>query len=207
MPPSPAARASPATSSSRAGAGSDVSAGGEDVEGEVSSASPARMAVASSNALWTVGWPRLQIVVVHRRQVVVDQRIAVHAFERRRDRRVRRHGSASNSAALSMTRNGRSRLPPLSTPWRIAASSLGRPRDLAGAEAGSPSSRSSSDLDLGRARGKHRFESGASRRRSSRASLYGKSLRGQGCGRNRKPDARSRRQSLHKPSRPFIANG
>ena len=43
-----------------------------------------------------------EIVIVHPRQIVMDQRIAVNAFERRRDPQ-RIAGSASNSAALSMT--------------------------------------------------------------------------------------------------------
>ena len=42
------------------------------------------MAVHSSKALWTVGLPRRRVVVVHGRQIVVDERIAVHALERRR---------------------------------------------------------------------------------------------------------------------------
>ena len=47
----------------------------------VSSASPARIAVASSNCLWQRRLAAPQIVVVHRRQIVVDQRIGVHEFD------------------------------------------------------------------------------------------------------------------------------
>ena len=61
----------------------------------------------------------------------MDQRIAVHAFERRRHAQRRLAVGVENRAALSMTRNGRRRLPPFSTPWRIAAISRRRPRDLA----------------------------------------------------------------------------
>ena len=59
----------------------------------VSRASPARMAMASPNFLWQVGLPAAQIVVVHRRQVVVDQRIGVDHLHRA-GRRHRRLGGA-----------------------------------------------------------------------------------------------------------------
>jgi len=47
------------------------------------SPSPARIAVASSKARWVVGRPRLKSSSVHRRQIVVDQRIGMDAFDRR----------------------------------------------------------------------------------------------------------------------------
>ena len=51
-----------------------------------------------------------QIAVVHRRQIVVDQRIGMHHLDRRRDLQ-RAAGPTRNSRALAITRNGRSRLP------------------------------------------------------------------------------------------------
>ena len=50
------------------------------------SASPARIAVSSPKSLWQVGRPAAQVVVVHRRQVVVDERVGVHQLEGRRGR-------------------------------------------------------------------------------------------------------------------------
>ena len=120
MPPIPAARARPATSSRLRRCGKRLSPR-RGFEGE------RQQAVAREDGGRLVEGPvhrRLaapEIVIVHRRQIVMDQRIAVHAFERRGDPQ-RIAGSASNSAALSITSKGRSRLPPLSTPCRIAAS-------------------------------------------------------------------------------------
>ena len=46
------------------------------------SASPARIAVASSKCTWQVGRPRRRSRVVHRRQVVVDQRVGMEQLDR-----------------------------------------------------------------------------------------------------------------------------
>ncbi len=45
--------------------------------------SPASTAVDSSKARWTVGLPRRKIVIVHARQIVMDQRIDVDRLDRR----------------------------------------------------------------------------------------------------------------------------
>ena len=58
MPPRPEARARPSTRSARTAAPDRSPARPAMSKASVSSASPARMAVASSNALCTVGWPR-----------------------------------------------------------------------------------------------------------------------------------------------------
>ena len=43
------------------------------------------MAIASPNTLWFVGFAAPQIVIVQRRQIVVDQRIRVDEFQRAAD--------------------------------------------------------------------------------------------------------------------------
>ena len=53
-----------------------------------------------------------EIVVVHGRQVVMHQRIAMHAARSRRRPSARAGACTPNSAAVSTVRNGRSRLPP-----------------------------------------------------------------------------------------------
>ena len=53
-----------------------------------------------------------QVVVVHRRQVVVHQRIAVHALQRGADHRAPGSAARRTARRLSTTRNGRNRLPP-----------------------------------------------------------------------------------------------
>ena len=55
-----------------------------------------------------------QAVVVHRGQVVVDQRVGVDQLERRRDRQVARRVGAS-ARAVARARTGRTRLPPASS--------------------------------------------------------------------------------------------
>ncbi len=59
--------------------------------------------------------PASQVVVVHRGEVVVHQRIAMHAFH---GEPARSGGSpaAPNARAVSIVRNGRSLLPPPSAP-------------------------------------------------------------------------------------------
>ena len=124
----------------------------------VSRLSPARMAVASSNALWTVGWPRLQIVIVHRRQIVMDQRIAVHAFERRRDpQRIGRVGVEQRGAFHDQ--QGPQPLAAVEDAVPHRGQQAGRPSDLAGAGADGQQP-VEHGFDLGRARGKRHFELG-----------------------------------------------
>ena len=72
----------------------DVPLSGESTsKASVSSASPARIAMASPNTLWQVGTPAPQVVVVQRGKIVVNQRIGVNQFQRRRPRlqRLRDH--------------------------------------------------------------------------------------------------------------------
>ena len=83
MPPRPEARASASTSSTRTAGLGWVSGRDRMSKAKVSRPSPARIAVASSKALCDGRPPAAQLVVVHGRQVVMHQRIAVHAFERR----------------------------------------------------------------------------------------------------------------------------
>ena len=61
-----------------------------------------------------------QRIVVHRRQVVVHQRIGVHQFHRD-GRRIQRILVRPNAVPAAYTSSGRMRLPPSSTAWRIAA--------------------------------------------------------------------------------------
>ena len=131
MPPRPAARASPVTSAMRTAASGCVFGARQHVEGE------GEQAVAGQDRGRLVeglvrGRPAAaQVVVVHRRQVVVHQRIAMHAVRAPRRPSARARAATPNSAALSTTRNGRSRLPP---PRRRIAHGLEqplRPRDLA----------------------------------------------------------------------------
>ena len=53
-----------------------------------------------------------QFVIVHGRQIVMDQRIAMHAFKRRARHQGAFCRGTPNRAADSTTRNGRNRLPP-----------------------------------------------------------------------------------------------
>ena len=63
------------------------------------SASPARIAVASSKAAMAGGPAAAQRRIVHRRQVVVDQRVAVDQLDRGADARARPPPSTPNSSA------------------------------------------------------------------------------------------------------------
>ena len=63
----------------------------------VSSASPARMAVASPNFLWQVGFAAAQVIVVERRQIVMNERVGVNKFERAGDRQDGSHIGGKNS--------------------------------------------------------------------------------------------------------------
>ena len=85
MPDGPAARASSNTSSERTCGSSWVAGWARISNASACRLSPASTASASPNALWTVGLPRLQIVIVHARQIVVDQRIDVDRLDRRAD--------------------------------------------------------------------------------------------------------------------------
>ncbi len=88
MPRAPGrARPAPATSSQRASGSEWVSGSASTSNARVCNASPARIAVASSNALWRTGLAAPQVVVVHRRQVVVHQRIGVQHLDRGGDPR------------------------------------------------------------------------------------------------------------------------
>ena len=74
-----------ATSSQRTAGSPCVSGWASTSKAAVNSPSPASTAVASSNSLWQVGAAAAQIAVVHRRQIVVDERIGMHHLDRRRD--------------------------------------------------------------------------------------------------------------------------
>ena len=104
-----ARRAGEAGNERRAGLGR-VSIPARISKAMVRSASPARIAVASSKALWTVGRPRRRSSssMAGSRH---GQAVGMDAFERRR-RRDDRPTSAPKSPAHSMRRNGRSRFPP-----------------------------------------------------------------------------------------------
>ena len=56
-----------------------------------------------------------QVVVVHRRQVVVDQRVGVDQLDRRGERQHRRRGSMPIASAVASASTGRIRLPPASS--------------------------------------------------------------------------------------------
>ena len=97
----------------------------------VSSPSPARIAVASSVCLVQGRPAAAQIAVVHRRQVVMDQRIAVDAFER---------GAGQQRGLARNAEHGRA-LDHQKRPQPLAAAEAGiahgvhqplRPRDLVG---------------------------------------------------------------------------
>ena len=112
MPPRPAARASPVTSAIRtAGIGMGLGPA-QHVEGE------GEQTVAGQDRGRLVeflvrGRPAAaQVVVVHRRQVVVHQRIAMHELDRGAGHQRAARAATPNSAAVSTVRNGRSRLPP-----------------------------------------------------------------------------------------------
>ena len=60
-----------------------------------------------------------EIVVVHRRQIVMDERVAVDALER--EAAPTAACGRAEQRAVSITRKGRSRLPPPSAPCRMAA--------------------------------------------------------------------------------------
>ena len=81
MPRQPLAMPSATTSSHRARASPWVSGSASTSNARVCRASPARIAVASSNLRWVEGLAAAQVVVVHARQVVVDQRVRVHHLD------------------------------------------------------------------------------------------------------------------------------
>ena len=131
MPPSPE-RSAPAPGSA-AGAPSHrcgVSSRVMISNARVSSASPARIAVASSVCLVQRRAAAAQVAVVHRRQIVMDQRIAVDAFQRRADqqerpraaRRTPPHFPPPETAAAACRRRG------WNTAWRPSAAAAGRSR-------------------------------------------------------------------------------
>ena len=76
------------------------------------SASPARSAVASSNATWHVRLAAAQRVVVHARQVVVDERVRVDQLDGGRGVHRRRAGSAPATRRRRTRAAARTRLPP-----------------------------------------------------------------------------------------------
>ena len=133
MPPMPAARASARVSSSRTSASRWISSRVMMSKAMVSSASPARIAVASSIGLVQGRPAAAQVGVVHRRQVVMDQRIAVDAFQRcaGEQRGVARH--AEHGRALDHQK----RAQPLAAAEARIAHGVDqplRPRDLVGQE-------------------------------------------------------------------------
>ena len=84
MPPMPAARASARTSAARRSARERRRLVGDDVEGKRQQAVAGKDGGRLVEGLVHGRLAAAQIVVVHRRQVVMDERIAVDAFERRR---------------------------------------------------------------------------------------------------------------------------
>ena len=95
----PAARARPAPARPRR-AGSDRSrAIGDDVEGQRQQRVAGQDGGRLVEGLVHGRLAAAQIVVVHRRQVVMDEGIAVHAFERRADAQARPRRSAPNKRA------------------------------------------------------------------------------------------------------------
>ena len=138
---------------------------GEDIEGE------RQQAVAGKDGGRLVERPvdrRLaapQIVVVHRRKIVMDQRIAVHAFERRRDPQCVGRVGVEQRGAL----HDQQRPQPLAAiedavPHRREQAA--RTSDLAGAGARRQQP-VEHRFDLGRARGEHGFEFEKRRRLTS----------------------------------------
>ena len=83
MPPSPAARARPSTRSLRTVGGKLGRRIGDDVEGQRQQAVAGQDRRRLVEGLVHGRLAAPDVVVVHRRQVVMDQRIAVHAFQRR----------------------------------------------------------------------------------------------------------------------------
>ena len=78
-----------------------------------------------------VGRPRLQVVVVHRRQIVVDERIGVDAF----DRRARAHRTVVGAPKRPRRLDGQERPQPLAAAERRIAHRLDEapgPREFAG---------------------------------------------------------------------------
>ena len=84
MPPMPEASARRDTKAARTAGSLCVRPSASAAKASVISASPARIAVASSYMTWDRGLAAAQVVVVHGGQVVVDQRVAVDALDRRR---------------------------------------------------------------------------------------------------------------------------
>ena len=131
IPARPAARARPRQSATRTSAIASVAGSARISNASACSPSPARIAVASSKARWVVGRPRLKIVVVHRRQIVVDQRIGVDAF----DRRARAPRTVVRSPQRPRRLHGQERPQPLAAAERRIAHRLDEalgPRRLAG---------------------------------------------------------------------------
>ena len=83
MPPRPAARASARRDSMRTAGSGWVSRARQDVEGEGQQAIAGEDGGRFVEFLVRRRLPAPQVVIVHRRQVVVHQRVAMHAFERR----------------------------------------------------------------------------------------------------------------------------
>ena len=62
-----------------------------------------------------------QVVIVHARQIVVDQRIDVDRLDRGADAKRAVARSIANSREAATVSSGRSRLPPPIAAWRIAS--------------------------------------------------------------------------------------
>ena len=108
MPPAPAARASE----------SDIeiaSSVGEDVEGQRQQRVAGEDRRRLVEGLVDRRPAAAEVVVVHRRQVVMDEAVGMDAFERRGGGDDRPRRSAPKSCAASMRTNGRRRLPRPST--------------------------------------------------------------------------------------------
>ena len=88
--------------------------------------SPASTAVGFAERLVDGRLAAPQIVIVHARQIVVDQRIDVDRLDRRSRRAARARDRSRTGAPRRRSAAGRSRLPPPIAAWRIASYSRSR---------------------------------------------------------------------------------
>ena len=165
--------------------------GGDDVEGK------RQQAVSGKDGGGLVECPvngRLaapEIVVVHCRQVVVDEGIAVHAFKRRRDPRCVGTVRVEQRRAFH-DQKWPQPLAAVENAVPHGGQQLGRPRNLAGADAGRQQP-VEQRLDLGGASGQGGFERGAFRRPASSRAFTGIPFGVKDCGQEPcKPDCAPR---------------
>ena len=131
MPPRPAARASSSTSVARTPASGCTSGPRHQIEGEGEQAVAGQDRGRLVEGLVRGGAAAAQVVVVHRRQVVVHQRIAVHAFERGAGQQRAVMGGAEQAGAFDQQKRAHA----LAAAQRRIAHGLEQPRrpgDLVG---------------------------------------------------------------------------